>query len=218
MTASMVMVRKEQVEITKLRILSTAERLYAERGVLAVSNRQISEAAGQGNNFAVGYHFGGRPELVRAILDRHDLGLDPIRERMLAEIAPDAELRDWIGILVYPQTEYYASMEAPTHFGRFCAQIVTDPVLCNVLYEAAAGAESLMRVLTGMYAALPDLPDSVRAARDVMTRSIIVHSIADFENTRATQDEDEDLPSWHELGVDLVDALVGLWTAPVTRS
>lgn len=213
----MVMMRKEQVEVTRTRILSTAERLYAERGVLAVSNRQISEAAGQGNNFAVGYHFGARPDLVRAILDRHDAAIEPIRLRMLDDIAPNAELRDWIGVLVLPQTEYYASLGAPSYFGRFCAQIVTDPVLRDVLYETAAGAESLMRALTGMYAALTELPNTVREARDVMTRSIIVHSIADFELMCANRGKVPDLPDWHDLGGYLVDALVGVWSAPVTR-
>ena len=33
----------------------------------AVSNRQISEAAGQGNNAAACYHFGTRTDLLRAI-------------------------------------------------------------------------------------------------------------------------------------------------------
>src|SRR5699024_7108128 len=48
-------------------ILDTAERLFVEHGTGVVSNRQISEAAGQGNNTAVGYHFGTRADLVRAI-------------------------------------------------------------------------------------------------------------------------------------------------------
>jgi tetracycline repressor-like protein len=50
---------------TKDLIRATAERLYAQHGVTAVSNRQIGEAAGQGNNTAVGYHFGTRADLVR---------------------------------------------------------------------------------------------------------------------------------------------------------
>ncbi|WP_329309835.1 hypothetical protein [Streptomyces sp. NBC_01262] len=41
--------------------------LRTERGVYAVANRQVSEAAGQGNNTAVGYHFGTKADLVRAM-------------------------------------------------------------------------------------------------------------------------------------------------------
>ncbi|MGO4759077.1 TetR family transcriptional regulator, partial [Streptomyces sp. 2MCAF27] len=58
--------RAEQVSATRELILTAAERLFAERGVYAVSNRQVSEAAGQGNNAAVGYHFGTKADLVRA--------------------------------------------------------------------------------------------------------------------------------------------------------
>ncbi|WP_372344040.1 TetR/AcrR family transcriptional regulator [Streptomyces sp. KL116D] len=52
-------------------MLTAAERLFAERGVYNVSNRQISEAAGQGNTTAVNYHFGNKTDLVRAISRRH---------------------------------------------------------------------------------------------------------------------------------------------------
>ncbi|MGV9712455.1 TetR/AcrR family transcriptional regulator [Gordonia sp. NPDC003424] len=212
----MVRVRNEQVVMTRVRILDTAERLYAERGVASVSNRQISEAAGQGNNFAVGYHFGGRPEVIRAILDRHNAAIEPIRRRILDELGPDAGIREWIGALVYPQTEYFASLGSPTYFGRFCAQIVTDPVLRDILYAAAGGSDSLVAVLTGMYAALPELPDPVREARDGMTRSIIVLTLADFELVCAERGSDQGGPSWRDVGTYLVDALVGLWLAPVT--
>ena len=51
-------VRSDRASSTQEAILVAAERLFAEHGVFAVSNRQVSEAAGQGNNAAVGYHFG----------------------------------------------------------------------------------------------------------------------------------------------------------------
>jgi cytochrome P450 len=61
-------------------ILATTERLFAERGIHAVSNRQISEAAGQGNSAAVGYHFGTKADLVRAIARRAGEGLIMVNE------------------------------------------------------------------------------------------------------------------------------------------
>ena len=45
-------------------IIETAERLFAEHGVFAVSNRQIAEAAGQGNTAVVGYHFGTKTDQI----------------------------------------------------------------------------------------------------------------------------------------------------------
>ena len=63
--------RTDRASLTREAILTAAERLFAEHGVFAVSNRQVSEAAGQGNNAAVGYHFGTKTDLVRAIEHKH---------------------------------------------------------------------------------------------------------------------------------------------------
>ena len=59
--------------------MSAAERLFAERGMYAVSNRQISEAAGQGNNAAACYHFGTRTDLLRAIESKHRAPIEELR-------------------------------------------------------------------------------------------------------------------------------------------
>jgi AcrR family transcriptional regulator len=56
-------------------ILETAERLFAEHGVLEVSLNEINKAAGQKNTSALHYHFGSRDGLLTAILDQHVDGL-----------------------------------------------------------------------------------------------------------------------------------------------
>jgi AcrR family transcriptional regulator len=48
-------------------ILIAAERLFAERGIAAVSLRDVGAAAGQKNNAAVQYHFGDKENLVREV-------------------------------------------------------------------------------------------------------------------------------------------------------
>ena len=45
-------------------IVEAAERLFAERGIEAVSLRDVSAAAGQRNHSAAQYHFGDRAQLV----------------------------------------------------------------------------------------------------------------------------------------------------------
>ena len=69
--------RAERAHATRELILTAAEQLFAEHGVVAVSNRQVSEAAGQGNNTAVGYHFGTKADLVRAIARKHAAPVGP---------------------------------------------------------------------------------------------------------------------------------------------
>jgi AcrR family transcriptional regulator len=68
---------------TRLSLIRAAEKLFAERGVDAVSLREVSSAAGQANNSAVSYHFGSREGLIDAILERHS---NPIQERYTAQV------------------------------------------------------------------------------------------------------------------------------------
>ena len=79
-------VRADRASTTQEAILKAAERLYAEHGVFAVSNRQVSEAAGQGNNAAVGYHFGTKADLVRAIEHKHRGPIEELRQQRIAGI------------------------------------------------------------------------------------------------------------------------------------
>src|SRR5512133_2009863 len=114
---------------TRELILITAERLFAEQGVETVSNRQVSEAAGQSNNFAVGYHFGTKEDLVLAIVRRHSELVERRRQDMLAEVAGSTDLRDWVSCLVRPMTEHLASLGSPSWYARFIAQVMTNPSL-----------------------------------------------------------------------------------------
>ena len=88
------MTRSRTPESTRRRILETAERMFAEHGVFSVSNRQISDEAGLGNNTAVSYHFGSKADLLRAIYLRHNEPMEILRERQLESRAGSTGLRD----------------------------------------------------------------------------------------------------------------------------
>ncbi|WP_206788966.1 TetR/AcrR family transcriptional regulator [Amycolatopsis sp. MtRt-6] len=194
---------------TRERILVAAERLYAEHGVLAVSNRQISEVAGQGNNTAVGYHFGTRTELVRAIVRKHTASIERLRGRRL-DSGP-TRLRDWLECLVHPTTEYLAELGAPSWFARFAAQVLTEPSLRAVIVEETLTSPSLARTVEGLYRCLPELPAEVRAERDDLTRLLVIHAMAERERAHTST------AGWRATATGLTDALAGLWLAPVTK-
>ncbi|WP_214408839.1 TetR/AcrR family transcriptional regulator [Sphaerisporangium fuscum] len=208
-------VRAERVSATRELILSAAERLFAEHGVYAVSNRQVSEAAGQGNNAAVGYHFGTKADLVRAIARKHSEHIEHVRMRMLAEIGDSGDLRDWVECLVRPLAEHLAALGSPTWYARFGAQVMTDPGLRQIMAEEALSSPSLQQIVVGLNRCLSDLPPEVRAERNDMARQLMVHMFAERERALA---EDTPTPrsSWHDAATGLVDAIVGLWLAPVT--
>ncbi|HEY0450820.1 TetR/AcrR family transcriptional regulator [Actinophytocola sp.] len=208
-------VRGERAHATRELILTAAERLFAEHGVFAVSNRQVSEAAGQGNNTAVGYHFGTKIDLVRAIARRHSAPIEELRQRMVAEIGASTDVRDWVACLVRPVAEHLAAMGSPTWFARFGAQVMTDPALRPIMVEESQSSPSVVRIVDELNRCLPDLPADVHAERSDMARQLLVHMVAERERALA---EGTPTPraSWHDAATGLIDALVGLWLAPVT--
>jgi len=89
---------------TRKRVLDTAERLFGERGVAAVSLRDINRAAGISQG-VLHYHFGGRDALVEAILERSLPAINDERRRMyeaLVAAGRPPQARDVIEILCLP--------------------------------------------------------------------------------------------------------------------
>ncbi|NYH54511.1 AcrR family transcriptional regulator [Nocardiopsis arvandica] len=208
--------RSDQVAATRETILSAAERLFAEHGVAGVSNRQISQEAGQGNNTAVSYHFGSKANLVRAIVRRHTEQIEGIRLHMVLRADGSTEVRDWVACTVEPFAQHLADLGIPSWFGRFSAQVMSDSAYREIVVEESLGSPSLARAGEELRRCLPDLPAEVRAERQDMAGRLIVYVIAERERALA---EGGRTPrdSWHRAAVGLTDALTGLWLAPVTE-
>lgn len=207
--------RAERVATTRGAIMSAAERLFAEQGLSAVSNRQIGEAAGQGNVTAVSYHFDSRAGLVRAIMARHGEATDLIRKRYLNEIGDSEDIRDWVDCLVRPGPEHLNSLGVPSWHARFLVQVMTDPLLRAIATDEALVRPYLQQTLDGLGRRLHTLSAQVRAERGAMARDLITHTCAERERALA----DGGVPlhdSWRRTADSLGDALVGLLTAPVT--
>ena len=200
--------RTAQVATTRASILTAAERLFAERGVASVSHRQISEAAGQGNNAAVGYHFGSRTDLLRAIIRRHAVPMEEIRRSLYERHRHSTELRDWAVCVVRPFTDHLASLGSPSWYARFAAQVMTEPGLRQLAAAELRDAPTLYAVSAALHRCLPGLTPEVRLERDDMAYTLIVHFCAQRER-RAD-------PQWAVTATRLVDAVEGLFRAPTT--
>ncbi|MEV4145913.1 TetR family transcriptional regulator [Amycolatopsis sp. NPDC049691] len=208
-------VKAARASATRESILVTAERLFAEHGVQVVSNRHISEAAGQGNNAAVNYHFGTKVDLVRAIVRRHAEPMERLRAQLVESIDGDGDLRGWVACLVLPSTRYLRELGAPTWFARFSAQVMTDPALRKIIAEESLASPALARAVEGLNRCLGDLPPDVRAERSDMARQLMIHMVAERERALA---EGTATPraTWDDAGTGLIDAITGLLLAPVT--
>lgn len=206
--------RTDRSTNTREAILSAAEWLFAERGMYAVSNRQISEAAGQGNNAAACYHFGTRTELLRAIESKHRVAIAELRAQMLTDVADSTELRDWVGALVRPLTDHLAQLGNPSWYARFAAQAMADPTYRHVVTKDALASPLLVQTIDGINRCLPDLAKRVRSERIVMARNLLMHTCAEHEGALAEHGTGS-RSSWPVAGEGLIDAIVGLWLAPV---
>lgn len=94
---------------TRARILDAAEHLWGDRGVEAVSLREIRIAAGQRNSSALQFHFTDRDGLLLALAQRHLPRLAAIREELHATLLASGRVDDIAGlveVLVRPTAEY----------------------------------------------------------------------------------------------------------------
>ncbi|MEU6239826.1 helix-turn-helix domain-containing protein [Streptomyces sp. NPDC047024] len=201
---------------TREAIMAAAERLYAEHGLASVSNRQIGEAAGQGNTTAVSYHFGSKTALVQAVMARHGEAVEAIRRTYVAEAEGSEDVRDWVRCLVRPITDHLASLGVPSWQARFAGQVLADPQMRELVVRDALTRDSLQQTLGSLGRCLePTVPAGIRRARGDMTRQLLIHTCADHERAIADGTSRPDA-SWQRTATDLEDALVGLLTAPTT--
>src|SRR3954447_15562248 len=105
-------------------VLDAAERLFAERGIEAVSLRDVSKAAGQRNHSAAQYHFGDRAGLVAAVFEHRMRHVNERRHAVL-ELADRDDLRALVAAVVAPLADVVA--ETNGWYGRFLARMQWDP-------------------------------------------------------------------------------------------
>jgi AcrR family transcriptional regulator len=195
---------------TKEQILRAAERLFAERGVEGVSLRQISSAAGNGNNYAVQYHFGSKDQLVQAIFEFRLPTLMQRRRQLVAERRPD-DLRGWVECHLLPILEQ--GEDEGSHYLSFVAmlrQYGHEQVFARLPGDLQKPTLVFYDVVRGL---LPHIPEPLRSHRISQAMTFSVHAASDRERARAQGLSV--LPVAVHFA-DLVDGLVGFLDAPVS--
>lgn len=132
---------------TRDRIIKAAEELFASQGVAAVSLRQINLRAAQHNTGAVQYHFGNRDGLVRAILDKHEAGIEPRRHALLDqyEAAGEEDMRALAAAYVLPLASKLDDSNGGREFLRISAEYYTRPASLDELIPFKDPASSMFR-------------------------------------------------------------------------
>lgn len=161
---------------TTARLISSAEVLFAERGVDAASLRDITSRAGV-NLAAVNYHFGSKEGLLRAVLDAR---LNPINTRRLESIdaleaAGNITVESLLEAFIRPALD--PELAPSRHFIQLMARFhhsgddVSNEVLAEIFGPVAG------RYLTALTTLLPSLPAPVVFQRMQFVIGAMIHSL-----------------------------------------
>ena len=200
---------------TRLSLIETAERLFAEKGIDNVSLREINRAAGQKNVAALHYHFGTRESLLEAIFEHRMSGVNDHRVGMLTQlehVANDASVRQIVEALVFPLTAQMESAGGGTNYVRFLSHAISDPnvnVGQLVRNKYDQGMAQTRRIARRM---LTHLPGEIVDLRITLAGNYMVHALAD--EVRRTAD------TTHVSAffiANLIDSIVGAISAPASE-
>jgi AcrR family transcriptional regulator len=118
---------------TRARLLAAAERLFAERGIDAVSLREITRESGARNAIALQYHFTDRAGVVAAILAKHEPAIEAARHALLDEYEASvatgagADLRPLAAALVRPLAAKLSDPDGGPEYLRIQADLLSRP-------------------------------------------------------------------------------------------
>src|SRR6476646_2163424 len=198
-------------ETTRDKLLRAALHLFARQG-LDVPLRDINELAGQRNASALHYHFGGRPELLTAIIDRYRLS-DEEHAAIESELRSGPhDIREVVEGFVHRSCTWLATPDGRNYI-RFVFQFVVRLPLREQLLEGteAPSLASVRAQADLIHEALPELPERIVRERAVASLDLVLLQIA--ERARIIDDEDgRGLLPEAEWKANLVDMATGLLT------
>jgi AcrR family transcriptional regulator len=195
-------------DATRLQLLATAERLFAERGIAGVSLREIGAAAGQRNNSAIQYHFESKHGLVLAICEHRMLAMNERRLAMLALAGDD--LRALVEAFVLPLAE---AVRPGSYYLRFLVQLLAGPAQAPRAALELDVLHAMRRLIARVERCLTMVPPQLRRGRFQAAAVLVVHTLAAHERQLHTHGA---MPSLALRVTDLVDAALGLLTAPAS--
>jgi AcrR family transcriptional regulator len=201
--------RNASGESTRVMLMEVAERLFATRGIDAVTLREIQQAAGQSNTSVIRYHFGSRDGLIRALISYRQAALGADRREMLAsmrEEGKEADPRAVVWLLARPLANSIAAGEM---FAPFLARLAENPVARSEYWPDHVDDDWTQEKLEVLVdTALQDLPKRIRRGRTFQLYISLVNVLAAAARSGHGISEAQ----LHNY----VDTWVGMLTAPVS--
>tara|TARA_R110000868_G_scaffold20217_6_gene85846 strand:+ start:18624 stop:19346 length:723 start_codon:yes stop_codon:yes gene_type:complete len=201
---------------TRLRLMAAAEQLFGDKGIHAVTLKEINAAAGQRNESALHYHFGSKTSLVEAILLFRAMDIDKDRSERVEALFKSGDEENLAAILraaFLPMLDLLINEEG-VRFMRFLAQVLNDPDFDLPMMVTRGQLPGVNRVNSLIIAALGDVPPEISIQRQRFLIEMIVSSAAIWtRHHNAVTDTAE-----RELFVStLFDSIEGFLKAPVSK-
>ncbi|MDE1172083.1 MAG: helix-turn-helix domain containing protein [Parvibaculaceae bacterium] len=199
---------------TRIRLVAAAEKLFGEHGLNGVTLKEITKEAGQKNESALHYHFGGKPKLVEAILRARVAVIDKRRVVLVDQLEREGrqdEPREIIWAAIEPLAGLLGSEEG-ARFVRFLAQAVGDPEVDMAAIAFDSQYDGIRRIGSMLDRTLEALPLEISRLRRRLLIEMLVLALASWSRRRPVDDH-----AGRMLFLDnLIDASVGFLTAPVS--
>jgi AcrR family transcriptional regulator len=198
---------------TQARLLEAAERLFAERGIDAVSLREITRESGARNAIAVQYHFTNRAGVVAAIVAKHEPGIEAARHALLDEYQAGAVagLRPLAAALVRPSAAKLSDSDGGPEYLRIQADLLSRPRPAVGDRWRSDPANSMFR-----WRALVDPFLDEEAVRLHRRFTAVVHSAVELGRRAASGPHTDDRLFVSHL-IDVVTAILGGPVSDETR-
>lgn len=165
----------------KQAILRAALELFAERGVDAVTLREIHDASGHKNRSAVAYHFGDKEELVKTLIEQIVVHHDSSRVTMLDALEDGGtppSLDHVLTAALGPMIEDLGDREGRLRL-RVHAALVADERYMGVTQALLWQLPGLSRSTRFIAAELGSIPETLREERIVLATGFGIRAFAD---------------------------------------
>ena len=169
----------------KEQLLKAAERLFAEKGLGAVSVREITLAAGQKNHSALSYHFGSIAAVLEAILDYRMSPLNEQRGQLLDAIKAQgraSDLRSLVEVMVIPFADELLRPQEQSCYLRLMAQLMSQGEWQDLFTGKAQRASAVMETGSLMFSCLtPLLSDQIAAERLRLFGLHVINAVTEWD-------------------------------------
>jgi len=201
---------------TRIRLITAAEKLFGDRGIHAVTLKDINVAAGQRNESALHYHFGSKSALVEAILTLRTRDIDQKRLELVEALLASGQEKDLSAVLkamFLPMMELLGS-EKGVRFIRFLAQVLNDPDFDLPDMALRGSLPGVIKANGLLVAALGDIAPEIVIQRQRFIVEMGVSSLAIWSRHHDSVNEE----AARELFIsNLLDSIAGFLTAPVSE-